>query len=130
MSAAKKNMVFLRLFIGKLQKGLSSFSSKETEHHHKDVKATLMVPDDVKEGQFAVLAIKGDEIRRFVLELSFLNNPAFVKLLKLAEEEFGFRHKGALAVPCRPEELQKILGAGGRREMIDYCAQEWTTDVY
>lgn len=127
MPAAKKNMMFLRLFIGKLQKGLSFFSNQGTEHHHKDVRATLMVPDDVKEGQFAVLAIKGDEIERFVLELSFLCNPAFVKLLKLAEDEFGFHHKGALAIPCRPEELQKILTAGGRTKKIDYSAQEWIT---
>ncbi|KAJ9181545.1 hypothetical protein P3X46_009666 [Hevea brasiliensis] len=112
MSAAKKNVVFLRLFIGKLWKGLSFFTHKGPDHYHKDVKTALMVPDDVKEGQFAVLAIKGEEIERFVLEFSFLNNPAFVKLLKLAEEEFGFHQKGALAVPCRPEELQKILRAG------------------
>lgn len=76
-----------------------------------------------------MLAIKGDEIERFVLELSVLDNPAFVKLLKLAEEEFGFHHKGVLAVPCRPEELQKILRAGGRGEKIEYCAQEWTTCI-
>lgn len=43
MPAAKKNMMFLRLFIGKLQKGLSFFSNKVTEHHHKDVKATVLM---------------------------------------------------------------------------------------
>ncbi|KAL6145778.1 hypothetical protein ACLB2K_056463 [Fragaria x ananassa] len=31
-----------------------------------------------------------------------------------AKEEYGFHQKGALEVPCRPEDLHKILG--NRRE--------------
>ena len=67
------------------------------------------VPEDVKEGHFAVIAMHGEETKRFVVELDYLTDPAFLKLLEQAREEYGFRQKGALAVPCSPEELQKII---------------------
>ncbi|XP_042055388.1 auxin-responsive protein SAUR50-like [Salvia splendens] len=68
------------------------------------------VPHDVKEGQFAVVANKGKEKpTRFVLELSVLKHPPFLRLLQLAEDEFGFQHDGALNLPCQPEELHRIL---------------------
>lgn len=66
-------------------------------------------PVKVKEGHFVVIATKGWESRRFVIALAYLNHPEFLKLLKQAEEEFGFSQEGALAIPCRPDELQKIL---------------------
>jgi len=46
---------------------------------------------------------------RFVVELKHLRSPALVKLLKEVEEEYGFLQEGALIVPCKPEELRKIL---------------------
>ncbi|KAJ4704952.1 SAUR-like auxin-responsive protein family [Melia azedarach] len=63
----------------------------------------------VREGHFVVVATEGWEPKRFVIELGYLHHPEFLKLLKLAEEEFGFSQEGALAVPCRPDELQRIL---------------------
>jgi len=67
------------------------------------------VPEDVKEGHFAVIAMRGEETKRFVLGLDYLTDPAFLKLLEQASEEYGFEQKGALAVPCSPQELQKII---------------------
>ncbi|KAK2654969.1 hypothetical protein Ddye_008021, partial [Dipteronia dyeriana] len=69
----------------------------------------LMVAEDVKEGNFAVFAVKGEETQRFVVELRYLTNPQFLRLLELAEEEYGFNQNGALKVPCRPQELHRIL---------------------
>ncbi|KAL9240793.1 hypothetical protein vseg_014971 [Gypsophila vaccaria] len=68
----------------------------------------------VPKGHFAVLAgnVEEEEQKRFVVELRHLKNQALLKLLKKAEEEFGFQHEGALVLPCRPEELQKILDRG------------------
>lgn len=63
----------------------------------------------VKEGHFVVIATEDWEPKRFVIQLGYLNNPEFLKLLKQAEEEFGFSQEGALAIPCRPDELQQIL---------------------
>ncbi|KAE9585442.1 hypothetical protein Lal_00018073 [Lupinus albus] len=71
--------------------------------------ATTWVPKDVKEGHFAVIAIKGEEAKRFIVELDYLTDPHFLKLLEKAKEEFGFEQKGALIIPCRPQELEKII---------------------
>nr|DAD28543.1 TPA_asm: hypothetical protein HUJ06_030011 [Nelumbo nucifera] len=71
--------------------------------------AAMELPEDVKEGHFVVLAVDCDQPKRFVLELAYLSHPEFLKLLEQAEEEFGFNQKGALAIPCRPEDLQRIL---------------------
>ncbi|TMW81537.1 hypothetical protein EJD97_009075 [Solanum chilense] len=69
-----------------------------------------VVPNDVKEGHFAVLSVNSEEEpKRFIVELHWLNNPLFLKLLKQAEDEYGFQQKGVLEVPCRAAELQKIL---------------------
>ncbi|KAK6778686.1 hypothetical protein RDI58_025404 [Solanum bulbocastanum] len=69
-----------------------------------------VVPNDVKEGHFAVFSVNSEEEpKRFILELHWLNNPLFLKLLKQAEDEYGFQQKGVLEVPCSAAELQKIL---------------------
>ncbi|XP_050230006.1 auxin-responsive protein SAUR32-like [Mercurialis annua] len=74
---------------------------------------------DIKQGHFAVIAAKGGEPKRFIVELEYLTNPAFVKLLEEAEQEFGLQQKGVLSVPCQPEELEMIIGE--RRRM----STEW-----
>ncbi|GMN39213.1 hypothetical protein TIFTF001_008444 [Ficus carica] len=105
----------LRLFIKKLQRGLLFLAaargiSYHDLHHHEDNELEVStVPDDVKEGHFAVFAVKDGERERFVVKLECLNSPAFLRLLEHAEEEFGFEQTGVLGVPCRPEELHKIL---------------------
>ncbi|TKY52951.1 Auxin-responsive protein SAUR32 [Spatholobus suberectus] len=87
----------LRSFVGKIEKGVSLLAHRSE------------VPDDVREGYFAVLATKGGESKRFIVGLHYLTDPAFLGLLDQAQEEYGFRQKGALAIPCQPQELQKIL---------------------
>ncbi|KAL1298674.1 hypothetical protein HN51_042982 [Arachis hypogaea] len=71
------------------------------------------VPEDVKEGHFAVIAEGGGDDeeapKRLVMPLSCLRNPAFLRLLEQAEEEYGFDHEGALTIPCTPSQLQRIL---------------------
>ncbi|KAK3226570.1 hypothetical protein Dsin_006432 [Dipteronia sinensis] len=89
-----------RLFVEKLHKGFSFLAP------------TTMVPDDVKEGHFVVFAVKGEETERFVIELCLLTSPEFLRLLEEAEEEFGFKQKGALTIPCRPQELHRIILQG------------------
>ncbi|XP_057744495.1 auxin-responsive protein SAUR72-like [Arachis stenosperma] len=103
----------IRAFVGSIiRKGLSvlfvairgSGSSEEHLMYFNDE-----VDDETVEGYFTVLATKGKETRRFSVELDCLTDPAFLGLLDQAEEEYGFRQKGAISVPCRPQELQKIL---------------------
>ncbi|KAK4477175.1 hypothetical protein RD792_016388 [Penstemon davidsonii] len=55
---------------------------------------------DVPKGHFAVY-IGEREKKRFVIPLSYLNEPSFQDLLCQAEEEFGFHHPmGGLTIPC------------------------------
>ncbi|CAN0916459.1 Protein SMALL AUXIN UP-REGULATED RNA 16 [Linum grandiflorum] len=93
-------MINLKIVAKKLQKSLNSLGKKATN-----------VPGDVKEGHFAVLAVEGvEEPQRFVVPLSYLTHPTFLRLLEKAEEEYGFNGcEGALVVPCRPSELERIL---------------------
>ncbi|KAI4297708.1 hypothetical protein L6164_037585 [Bauhinia variegata] len=57
----------------------------------------------VPKGCFAVY-VGEDEKKRFVIPVSFLNQPSFQKLLSKAEEEFGFDHPmGGLTIPCRED---------------------------
>ncbi|KAL2332009.1 hypothetical protein Fmac_019590 [Flemingia macrophylla] len=93
-----------KLVVEKLQKRLLLRRSKEG----CDSNSTY-VPEDVKEGHFAVIAECGEEQKRFVLPLSCLANPTFLKLLEQAEEEYGFDHEGAVTIPCRPSEIERIL---------------------
>ncbi|KAG6519264.1 hypothetical protein ZIOFF_022757 [Zingiber officinale] len=80
-------------------------SSRETSSSSSAVK----VPEDVKKGEFAVVAVWNEKATRFVASLRCLSNPVFLRLLELAEEEFGFQQVGALAVPCKPSELERII---------------------
>ncbi|KAL0336911.1 UNVERIFIED_CONTAM: Auxin-responsive protein SAUR32 [Sesamum calycinum] len=109
-----RGLIALKLLIRRLQNHLQLSRMLDTirnvEYEHlKEAEET--VPDDVQEGHFAVLAVENEEEKpmRFVVELGVLNNPAFLRLLKLAEEEYGFQQKGILTIPCRPNELQRIL---------------------
>ncbi|KDP29147.1 hypothetical protein JCGZ_16536 [Jatropha curcas] len=118
-----KGLMMLKLFIRKLQQALLLSSSKESSFSiiNEEIKNAKEVPGDVKQGQFAVLAVKGEEPKRFVVELDHLTNPEFMKLLEQAQEEFGFQQKGVLAVPCQPEELQTILSNRKNRRI----STEW-----
>lgn len=54
---------------------------------------------DVPKGHFAVYV--GEAHKRFVVPISYLNQPLFRELLDWAEEEFGFEHPmGCLIIPC------------------------------
>ncbi|KAF3786909.1 hypothetical protein EJ110_NYTH12780 [Nymphaea thermarum] len=68
-----------------------------------------MAPKDVKKGHFAVMAVQGGKAQRFVVGLSCLANPDFVRLLDKTQEEHGFVQRGTLTLFCSPSELGSIL---------------------
>ena len=48
--------------------------------------------------------------RRFVVPVSYLNEPTFQDLLSQAEEEFGFTHpEGGLTIPCKEDTFIDVL---------------------
>ncbi|KAK1389537.1 Small auxin up regulated protein [Heracleum sosnowskyi] len=95
----------VKLFIRLLQRSLNLHNIDiDKEHSNKE-----KLPHDVKEGHFAVFAAKGEVPKRFVVNLRCLTSAAFLRLLEQAEEEYGFQQKGVLKIPCKAEELEKIL---------------------
>ncbi|KAK4432465.1 Auxin-responsive protein SAUR72 [Sesamum alatum] len=104
MEETSRGLMALRLLIRRLQNHLQLSRMLDIGRE--------TVLDDVKEGHFPILAVENEEEEkpmRFVVELGVLKNPAFLRLLKLAEEEYGFQQKGVLMIPCPPNELQRIL---------------------
>ncbi|KAJ0020696.1 hypothetical protein Pint_32083 [Pistacia integerrima] len=101
-SKKKSSIVKLKIVVERLHKSLSLV--RKSNSYCDDY-----VPEDVKEGHFAVIAVDGEQPKRFVIPLSYLTHPGFLKLLEQAAEEYGFDHEGALTIPCRPCELERIL---------------------
>ena len=52
----------------------------------------------------------GEEQQKFVVPVVYLNHPLFLSLLKQAEEEYGFDHKGAITIPCHVEYFRQVEG--------------------
>ncbi|MCD9646806.1 hypothetical protein HAX54_036989 [Datura stramonium] len=109
-------IVNLKIVVEKLQRSLSMVRrlAAELDHYNQHIQPgqnepSNNVPGDVKRGHFAVIAVDEDELKRFVVPLKCLTHPSFLKLLEQAAEEYGFDHDGALTVPCRPSEFERIL---------------------
>ncbi|KAL6199876.1 hypothetical protein ACLB2K_029658 [Fragaria x ananassa] len=106
-TSAKKNnsIIKLKFVVEKIQKSLM-LGLKLNSDCSDD---STYVPGDVKEGHFAVVAVSGSEVKRFVVALDYLTHPRFLELLEQAAEEYGFDREGTLTIPCPPSELEKIL---------------------
>ncbi|KAJ6692808.1 SAUR FAMILY PROTEIN [Salix purpurea] len=64
---------------------------------------------------FLAVYIGEIEKKRFVVPVSYLNEPSFQDLLKKAEEEFGFSHPmGGLTIPCREDTFIVVLSSLSR----------------
>ncbi|KOM50974.1 hypothetical protein LR48_Vigan08g180100 [Vigna angularis] len=62
---------------------------------------------EVAKGHLAVYV--GEKMKRFVIPVSFLNQPSFQDLLSQAVEEFGYDHPmGGLTIPCGEHEFLDI----------------------
>ncbi|XP_050899787.1 auxin-induced protein 15A-like [Lathyrus oleraceus] len=62
---------------------------------------------EVPKGYVAVYV--GEKQKRFVIPVSYLNQPSFQDLLSQAEEEFGYDHPmGGLTIPCTEDVFQNI----------------------
>jgi SAUR family protein len=62
---------------------------------------------EVPKGYVAVYV--GEKQKRFVVPISYLNQPLFQELLHQAEEEFGYDHPmGGLTIHCTEDVFQHI----------------------
>ncbi|MCI08521.1 auxin-induced protein, partial [Trifolium medium] len=73
------------------------------------------VVDEVAKGYLAVYV--GNKMKRFVIPVSFLNQPSFQELLSLSEEEFQYDHPmGGLTIPCKKKVPEVVLNSGKKME--------------
>ncbi|PPS15985.1 hypothetical protein GOBAR_AA04591 [Gossypium barbadense] len=77
----------------------------------------------VPKGYFAVYV--GENQKRFVIPVSFLNQPSFQDLLGMSQEEFGYSHPtGGLTIPCNEDiflDVTSRLNYSGALEMNVFC---------
>ncbi|CAL2278334.1 unnamed protein product [Prunus armeniaca] len=60
---------------------------------------------DIPKGCFAVYVGESQK-KRFVIPISYLNEPLFQDLLNQAEEEFGYDHPmGGITIPCSEDSF-------------------------
>nr|GLL33936.1 auxin-responsive protein SAUR50-like [Ipomoea trifida]GLL33937.1 auxin-responsive protein SAUR50-like [Ipomoea trifida] len=106
----KKNGMSLKTVVQKFQRSFVPDKRSSVDHFDEFENSKDNVANDVREGHFAVMAVDDDnKLKRFIVPLSCLRNPCFLRLLEKAAEEYGFEHEGALMLPCRPIELERIL---------------------
>ncbi|KAL7203737.1 hypothetical protein ACSBR2_016901 [Camellia fascicularis] len=83
-------------------------------------KAVEVVP----KGQMAVYVGQkdGGDFHRVLVPVMYFNHPLFGRLLREAEEEYGFDHPGGITIPCRISEFESVqtriaAGRGCRKLM-------------
>ncbi|XP_028755788.1 auxin-induced protein 15A-like [Neltuma alba] len=73
-------------------------------------KSTASKSGQVPKGYLAVYV--GEDLKRFVIPISYLNQPSFQELLGEAEEEFRFDHpRGALTIPCAEDVFVHVTSS-------------------
>ncbi|KAG4160227.1 hypothetical protein ERO13_D02G222700v2 [Gossypium hirsutum] len=61
----------------------------------------------VPKGYFAVYV--GENQKRFVIPVSFLNQPSFQDLLGMSQEDFGYSYPtGGLTIPCNEDTFLEV----------------------
>ncbi|KAF9681406.1 hypothetical protein SADUNF_Sadunf06G0222600 [Salix dunnii] len=108
-SSSSKSMKFLKRTLS-----ISENSAKETSSN--------VVP----KGYLAVGV--GEEQKRFIIPTEYLSHPAFLILLREAEEEFGFQQAGVLRIPCEVAVFERILKLVGEKKDM-FFMQESRLDV-
>ncbi|KAK8317299.1 hypothetical protein V6Z11_A13G099000 [Gossypium hirsutum] len=87
-----------------IYRGTNPSKTKKTMaiHLHRIVSV-----NKVPKGYFAVYV--GENQKRFVIPVSFLNQLQFQKLLGLSEEEFGYSHSTrGLTIPCNEDMFLQV----------------------
>jgi hypothetical protein len=93
-----------RLYVSSRSSSCGSSRSSSSDCDYWDIDDA---PVGVPEGCLAVYV--GPEMRRFVIQASFLYNQVFRELLRRSEEEYGFETEGGLRIPCEAEVFEKLL---------------------
>ncbi|KAK2978810.1 hypothetical protein RJ640_006772 [Escallonia rubra] len=63
----------------------------------------------VPKGHMAVYVRQEDgDFQRVLVPVIYINHPLFGKLLREAEEEYGYDHPGGITIPCRISEFESV----------------------
>ncbi|KAK2435182.1 auxin-induced protein 15A [Trifolium repens] len=74
------------------------------------IKSKASSSQGVPKGYLAVYV--GEEMKRFVIPVSYLNQISFQDLLSQSEEQFGFDHPmGGITIPCREDVFLDITSS-------------------
>lgn len=85
-----------------------SSSKKEARHCYKL---------DVPKGCVAFcVGSEEEEQQRFVIPVVYINHPLFQKLLKEAEDKYGFDQKGTITIPCHVSDFQYVQSLIDRQQ--------------
>ncbi|TYI37779.1 hypothetical protein ES332_A03G237700v1, partial [Gossypium tomentosum] len=69
--------------------------------------ASIVSSKKVPKGYFAVYF--GENQKRFVIPVSFLNHPSFQDFLGMSQEEFRYSHPtGGLTIPCNEDTFLEV----------------------
>nr|AMQ09526.1 small auxin up regulated protein [Boehmeria nivea] len=65
---------------------------------------------NIPRGFLAVYIGEKSNMKRYVIPVSYLNQPSFQYLLSQSEEEFGFNHPmGGLTIPCTEDAFINLI---------------------
>jgi hypothetical protein len=68
----------------------------------------------------------GDEEELFAVRTDLLSRPAFVELLRLSAQEYGYSQTGALRIPCSAAFFRRLLVSGAA--VIEDPSAVWIDD--
>ncbi|GMH00383.1 hypothetical protein Nepgr_002222 [Nepenthes gracilis] len=107
------------------EKGLLNFHLHLRHSHHHGGgcgggSKKQQAAKDVPKGCLAIRVGQGEEPQRFVVPVIYFNHPLFMRLLKEAEEEYGFDQKGTITIPCHVEEFRYVQGIIDKERSLDH----------
>ena len=77
--------------------------------HAKQLIRSFSNAKDVPKG-FLAVHVGESRMKRFVIPVTYLNQPSFQELLSQAEEEFGFEHPmRGLTIPCKEDVFIDLI---------------------
>ncbi|KAB2634999.1 auxin-induced protein 15A-like [Pyrus ussuriensis x Pyrus communis] len=80
-------------------------------HRHSTMNQDASKANIIPKGYFAVY-VGESQRKRFVIPISYLNEPSFQDLLSKAEEEFGYDHPmGGITIPCSEDRFLHLISS-------------------
>ncbi|RDX79430.1 Auxin-responsive protein SAUR32, partial [Mucuna pruriens] len=63
---------------------------------------------NIPKGCLKIKVGQGEEQQKITVPVNYLKHPLFIRLLKEAEEEYGFAQKGTITIPCQVADFKNV----------------------